>query len=231
MRPSGPEKRFSQFIQYAQESFTTTHVEKHNERRGKADLEAFVDEFQTDAGGATAINDPCLPWTIAYQFSLGQWQDFGARLRARYTHSVESMAGQEKRWYLHFLKKWTLTFTESLHNLTSGLQMAQTILAEHHQHTHYPSPSPPPTSPGSSLAILLAQHQHLDRSLQHLLARIDEDMRKTDSDQQDEVAQTNILNSKESIAEAKSVRSLTVLAFVWIPFSAVSSVFGTSTLR
>lgn len=54
-----------------------------------------------------------------------------------------------------------------------------------------------------------------------MIGRVDEELRMTESELQTEVAHTNILNSNESMAEANSVRSLTALAFIWIPFSAV----------
>ena len=229
MRPKDLEQSYSH---YAEGMSVVSHVQKHRERRDKADLEAFVDELSSEIRPGDDY-DPSLPWLISYRFSLGQWQDLVHRLQARYTYAVETLNKQDKKRYSHSLKRWILSCLTCLSDVIHGLKVAQITFNRFYTLSSSPTYVAPLTqAPGSfrlEFNMLLIQYEQIDRSLYGVLALVNESIRINESDLQTEVAHTNILNSKESIAEAKSVRSLTALAFIWIPISAVSSVFGTNT--
>ncbi|KAI9676962.1 MAG: hypothetical protein M1817_006801 [Caeruleum heppii] len=232
MRPRILEPRFSDCRTGGASTTPTSHVEKHAQRRETADMDAFMEQLAIDTGRYPQ-NVHQAPVLLAYHFSLGQWQDLIDRLEARYTFVVDALGIQDKTWYTHALKRWILSCATCLSDVIHGLSITEASFSHHEEPLLHPSspskPSPRPPRPFPTLPDVLLQYQHIQSSLQHILARVDEEIRKTESDLQTEVAHTNIETGRQSINEAKSVKSLTVLAFIWIPISAVSSIFGTNT--
>lgn len=234
MRPRGPETSYRQF---SITQTATSHVETHTQLRDQADIEVFVKELTRSIEGEDHYH-PGLPWLLAYHFSLGQWQDLTKRLQARHIYFIDSPAGKNaNQWYSQALKRWTLKCLDSVGDVVCGLEVAQVVFGRDSAastttsscHWRGGQASSRPYGSHVDFETMAIRHRQIERSLQNLLTRVDELIRQTESDLQAEVARVNIQHGKESIREAKSVRSLTTLAFIWIPISAVSAAFGTNT--
>ncbi|KAI9843352.1 MAG: hypothetical protein M1837_006478 [Sclerophora amabilis] len=244
MRPRRPEPKFSSHQK--DPAGVKSHLSGHISRTDRADIDSFMEDLIWLNKRPQELSTFYLPWQLMYHYSLGQWQDLCGRLEARYFHlhlNFRGQGGQMRHdliWYSQVLKHSCLRYQSTLTDAINGIEISKTALEKDTGHSvaggMWTSLQGSGRIESSSIeqsneffVESLKRFGHLDQKLTRIVAKINEILQKHESETQRTIAQTSLNDAKESMLQAQSVKRLTVLAFIWIPVSAISSIFGTNT--